>query len=789
MKEGVLVSISLFVLSVHNKKLLNAVKPLVKDEYRLIDFVYSNKRVLSNYSELDIQIRRICSVLYEENATLSVDDLMHIDLLKGFGMTPSVHRSLKNAGFETIHQLKQLSKEQYDYHLKRGAGSIYKKAQAAIKEFESVFSEKYIDVISYVLLVEHDIEQPIDVARLIQSSNNFYSNGKEKVYETLAALIDDEILVRVKNKYYVKRWSLKDVLAFDFPNKDTYLMRLDGVSVREIGKSTGVSRTTVLTYVSRINANFIPHYLKENSYSKYITKYNMPRDTFQYVFQLDDDVISYLYNKFETNDFSTNVEAIVKDHILTKEALSRLLYFEKMFINSEGNVVTQSSTNLFEDLVYRYKDQSFALESFYEIYMNELTTNPVLNIKPTDIRRFESIIDNSYSVVKSIKHQFRYYDTNITQDTINIINNILSTLKGSYGLQFVYENHKKTLSKIGLINGYELGSLMNKVGLSKFNDVISIIRISTIQVGCSHQNFIEDKVCQFTGHSLNELLDHLQNDYGLHRDTMFTYISNQHVDYIFDGIIRCHNTIPKCESFYKEAKKRLTEPIYLVSEVMADLSEIANKELIPSKQLFHNLGYTTKGSAIIYKDTFNNAHEAIKAWIISKEVFETDTREIFKAQQWYSETYKLERDLIIFRLSPNELIHYTYLINLGISKPMVDSFIYEVKQFTKKFKYFTLPFLKKHGFKHELFDYLNDYTLERILATRQNIYPQSFSSPIIYTNDLNVQSKSDVLKDIYKKNPMSLNKMVKYLEKTYSLTISKVELKYRLSSTGALVNK
>ena len=89
MKEGVLVSISLFVLSVHNKKLLNAVKPLVKDEYRLIDFVYSNKRVLSNYSELDIQIRRICSMLYEENATLSVDDLMHIDLLKGFGMTPS----------------------------------------------------------------------------------------------------------------------------------------------------------------------------------------------------------------------------------------------------------------------------------------------------------------------------------------------------------------------------------------------------------------------------------------------------------------------------------------------------------------------------------------------------------------------------------------------------------------------------------------------------------------------------------------------------------------------------
>lgn len=538
-------SISLCALSVHNKKLNSICRPLAEDNYRLIDFIYTSHRVLENYSDLDIALRRIHEVLHKDKVVMSISDLDHIDVLCSFGMTPSIHKSLKNSGLTTIHQLKQLSKKEYDDHLKRESNSIYKKTQNIIKKFESVFSNNYIDIISFLLLVQHDVDKRVDVKQLIQTAEKFYSLAENKVLLTLNTLVDEGILIKNNDSYYVKKWTLHEVLNFDFPHKDTYLMRLQGVNVRDIGKETGVSRTSVLTYVSRINDHFIPYHLEENKYSIFLTKYNMPRSTFEYVFNLDEVIIDYLYCNFETHDINTDIEQIITDKILKKDQLDRLLYIEKKFINHQGKIVPQSSTNIFEDIVHKHPNQSFTLNSFYKRYMNCLKHNNIINIKPTDIRRFESIIDESEYVVKSIKHEFRYFDINISKETIDKINAILNNLDGSYGLPFIFKNNKKTLTEIGLKNGYELGSLINKVGLEKFENVNSIIRISTIQLGKrTHQEFVEDKISEFRECMVNTLLNHLQKYYGLHKDTMSTYISNQYFDYILDGKICGKENIP-----------------------------------------------------------------------------------------------------------------------------------------------------------------------------------------------------------------------------------------------------
>lgn len=538
-------SISLCALSVHNRKLNSICRPLVEDNYRLIDFIYASQRVLENYGDLDIALRRIHKVLYKDKAVISISDLDHIDVLCSFGMTPSIHKALKNAGLTTIHQLKQLSKKEYDDYLKRESNSIYKKTQNIIKKFESVFSSDYVDIISFLLLVQHDVDKKVDVKQLIQTAEKFYSLAENKVILTLNTLVDEGILIKKNDSYYVKKWTLDEVLNFDFPHKDAYLMRLQGVNVRDIGKETGVSRTSVLTYVSRINEHFIPYHLEENKYSIFLTKYNMPRSTFEYVFNLDEIITDYLYCNFETHDLNTDIEKIIADKMLENNQLERLLYVEKKFINHKGKILTQSSTNIFEDIVHKHPNQSFTLKSFYKIYMNYLKYNPIINIKPTDIRRFESIIDESDYVVKSIKHEFRYFDINISTKTIDKINAILNKLDGSYGLPFIFKNNKKTLTEIGLKNGYELGSLINKIGLEKFENVNSIIRISTIQLGRrTHQEFVEDKISEFRECMLNTLLNHLKEYYGLHRDTMSTYISNQYFDYICDGKICCKKDLP-----------------------------------------------------------------------------------------------------------------------------------------------------------------------------------------------------------------------------------------------------
>ena len=538
-------SISLCALSVHNRKLNSICRPLVEDNYRLIDFIYASQRVLENYGDLDIALRRIHKVLYKDKAVISISDLDHIDVLCSFGMTPSIHKALKNAGLTTIHQLKQLSKKEYDDYLKRESNSIYKKTQNIIKKFESVFSSDYVDIISFLLLVQHDVDKKVDVKQLIQTAEKFYSLAENKVILTLNTLVDEGILIKKNDSYYVKKWTLDEVLNFDFPHKDAYLMRLQGVNVRDIGKETGVSRTSVLTYVSRINEHFIPYHLEENKYSIFLTKYNMPRSTFEYVFNLDEIITDYLYCNFETHDLNTDIEKIIADKMLENNQLERLLYVEKKFINHKGKILTQSSTNIFEDIVHKHPNKSFTLKSFYKIYMNYLKYNPIINIKPTDIRRFESIIDESDYVVKSIKHEFRYFDINISTKTIDKINAILNKLDGSYGLPFIFKNNKKTLTEIGLKNGYELGSLINKIGLEKFENVNSIIRISTIQLGRrTHQEFVEDKISEFRECMLNTLLNHLKEYYGLHRDTMSTYISNQYFDYICDGKICCKKDLP-----------------------------------------------------------------------------------------------------------------------------------------------------------------------------------------------------------------------------------------------------
>ena len=538
-------SISLCALSVHNRKLNSICRPLVEDNYRLIDFIYTSQRVLENYSDLDIALRRIHEVLHKDKAVISISDLDHIDVLCSFGMTPSIHKALKNSGLTTIHQLKQLSKKEYDDHLKRESNSIYKKTQNIIKKFESVFSRDYIDVISFLLLVQHDVDQTVDVKQLTQTAEKFYSLAENKVILTLNTLVDEGILIKNNDSYYVKKWTLHEVLNLDFPHKDTYLMRLRGVNVRDIGKETGVSRTSVLTYVSRINDHFIPYHLEENKYSIFLTKYNMPRSTFEYVFNLDEVIIDYLYCNFETHDINTDIEQIITDKMLEKNQLDRLLYIEKKFINHQGKIVPQSSTNIFEDIVRKHPNQSFTLKSFYRRYINCLKHSNVINIKPTDIRRFESIIDESEYVVKSIKHEFRYFDINISKETIDKINAILKHLDGSYGLPFIFKNNKKALTEIGLKNGYELGSLINKVGIEKFENVNSIIRISTIQLGRrTHQEFVEDKISEFRECMVNTLLNHLQKYYGLHKDTMSTYISNQYFDYILDGKICGKENMP-----------------------------------------------------------------------------------------------------------------------------------------------------------------------------------------------------------------------------------------------------
>src|SRR5699024_200858 len=56
---------------------------------------------------------------------------------------------------------------------KRESNSIYKKTQNIIKKFESVFSNDYVDIISFLLLVQLDMDKIFYMIQLIQTAENF----------------------------------------------------------------------------------------------------------------------------------------------------------------------------------------------------------------------------------------------------------------------------------------------------------------------------------------------------------------------------------------------------------------------------------------------------------------------------------------------------------------------------------------------------------------------------------------------------------------------------------------
>src|SRR5699024_9310903 len=102
----------------------------------------------------------------------------------------------KNEGIITSYILKHITKKEYYDYLKRESNSIYKKTQNIIKKFESVFSSDYVDIISFLLLVQHDVDKKVDVKQLIQTAEKFYSLAENKVKLTLKQLVDEGILIK-----------------------------------------------------------------------------------------------------------------------------------------------------------------------------------------------------------------------------------------------------------------------------------------------------------------------------------------------------------------------------------------------------------------------------------------------------------------------------------------------------------------------------------------------------------------------------------------------------------------
>ena len=633
------------------------------------------------------------------------------------------------------------------------------------------------ELFSKGLLVQSEDETQFILAfeniKFIEELKSLYNLDRNH-YEINKAVIKPEEEIEI---------SLDEFLSTKFKYKDYLLKRLDGQTLQEIGDSNGISRERVRQILNRIVSN-LPNIKEINEFKDLFTGYDISKEAFRYFFCKDSRIYELLSLILKRGKQDIT-ELIVDGDYDNNQVQTFLNKSKRLLIDGEVQALTRE--NLIIDVLYKNRNlqKYFKVDDLHYLFTEEMKDYPQLQFK--NARSLGNQLQRYNNVIFSLKKGYRYHlDLLFDKYQEDLESLFLGLPEGSYHMDYVFEKNPELMKQLDIIDGSELHYFCKKNKL--FPKVIKLGRNPEFVRGeKSKREYLASELSRFDRHSIDELIEYLNLNFGLNKASITSYLFSEFGDVISNRTI--HLKTDKNSEEVDRIRQLLTKDIYEFNEFINIVKNIAGFS-VEKPDLILELGFVHKGE-IIFKREYKTAMEAISSHILSQRIFRLNNQSFLGTRDYYNTIYKLEKEISILKIAEDAYINVTSLVNRGFDRQKFRKFVSKVEKYVGKEEYFSIVSLLNDGFDDILIqDGFELISLDRLINTSDIIKSVSHGFPNIYCKSEIKKNLNDFLSDmLLEYGSVNIDDFTYDLNLKYGLNLDEYDVKYRIIENGAFYSK
>lgn len=747
--------LSIYVLAEYDVS-LRQIKFLADEGYTLADFKgnttlaqHLKRRKKALYNKVQKIIPHIDSTVFNESVyKLASADLSekNILLLKECGITYTKIEDLTYESFiSTLNST--TSKEAVFQRIK----NAYRKVEDSFVQNENHANEK---IYSNLLTVFFESLSPRKFVSLLEIKQYLLRNYKK------SAVLDEELIQKIIEKNIEKNLIYKVDLMFakkyikianylnenNFKNKDILIHKLNNKTLQEIADEYNLTRERIRQIIVKI-LNNMPDIEEILVYQMLFEQYDWDEELFNMVYNEHPYVYQLLKLKFKKG--TKKVLDYLDNIALTKEQQRIVLRYYIHYINFENQIVPFSNKmKLFEHLVYNLGAVAVQPDEFIEIANEFIESENLPEHMKFDKFSVNGLADRSNYVLRTNKYGFRFYNIgDLDNHEIQQLKQLLNLEPGIYSTAKLFRENMELMNSLNIDSEYELHNLYKKViNLPS----VEYTRMPEFSVGnISKDEFMRSLFNELAPISMDNLANYIEQEYGLKYASVRALISSDYIEFIHGNqIITTQNNLTEEELI--QLKNLLNKNIYTIEEFSQKgkaLDEHFRDKFINNHTLLQ-VGYYIRGMFIL-NTKYNSVEQYFSEYLLNQEIFQNTRSPVYQTSSFNTTLYELERSLDAIRIDRDIYITSKKLNSVGIFKEQLIEYREAVYSFASDVPYFTLPQIRKLGFKHELEEFgFSDLFYERIIWSHPSIQSIHTASHIIFKTSSDVVNLTSFIKYI-----------------------------------------
>lgn len=634
------------------------------------------------------------------------------------------------------------------------------------------------------ILIERTLEKEIsyyDLKQLAKRCNSYDFHNFYKDYENL--IVCNKIQFSSFGLKYAFK-SFEEYIWDNYEDKkaDILIKRYSGMTLESIAKQYDLTRERVRQICCKLDVLHINEFFLEDKYKSIYQKYDWNKKTFCILF--NETELTYSYLKAKYNKGLEHLDSILNDDYFSEDQKDMYKKIYKIVITSDGTKINNSFEFLKQVLI-KYASDEIGIEELTEKYKEAVEMYPELNIYKINSRNLERRISDCDFAFLGGNHKVRYYDfNNISDDLLNQLKEIIKLNDGFYSTDYLFKTNRKLMNDLDIRTSNELHNIL-KLKIDDDENNVYFIRMPNFLVGYKDkEEFILDKLKEYSPIEINEFINILYEDYGHKKKTMLAYLTANFNAYLYNNIFKIESK-KLDENQIENLKTQLTQPVYSIEylKMILEKNGYNNISEIITNYNLSFINYKLK-SGFIISNKYTGLYQYFDFASENEEIIKLD-EDLMKCGAIYNAVNYVCKEQKLFKINNTMYVTKKKLIILGITQQDILDFIENIKN-----NYFDKDYFSVYNIMNDI--NVDIFTSKGLTET----FLENLTNSIIGINTLridnnklftykkeNISIKRFIEDMAYKYNKMSLYELESKIEKNYQIDISEEKLRGYLYET------
>lgn len=450
---------------------------------------------------------------------------------------------------------------------------------------------------------------------------------------------------------------------------------------------------------------------REDSLAYLFENYAVEKELLDTLTEHNAQTIYYLEKRY--TDGEKSIEEALDDKRLSVSLRRKIEnWLNRDYFFADGEKIRRNRAGVEDFVVRKYCAEGCSYDTFCERYNEFLFTTDLPDEAMESLLVFDdqkrtriNRLADSHALLWGQNHHLRYYDVDSmdpaelleTLDLGRFENVEISTRK-------FMRDYPDLMERYDIRDEYELHNLLKKLDVEKKYPTLRITRMPILRFGTMDRDqLVKDMLSELAPISSTELEEIISEEYGHQIDHIKSNWFSGISEYYHQGVFSMdYQAMP--EDHMSLLKENLTDDFYYfheIKKIYRALVPDANISLISSYNL-KRMGFRVNGSYAV--QNFDSAEAYFTHLFTCKEIVDASGfHDRLKNIMMYSQVWRnLRDDYTIIEFAPMQYIHISKLQKMGITREDLHDFCDEVYAFAEPNSYFTMEYLRNHGFEAAL---------------------------------------------------------------------------------------